>query len=555
MCAFIVNNGRIRRIQISVDYILSRFQFSSIKLILLVSLFITILNNQVFFSKASERLELFSFEGGVYLFTVYTIIFSLLVFVHFVVGQKYLLKALMVLLLLLSATLSYFNQELGVIFDGDMIRNIVETIKDNNKQEAFELLSLPLLKHIFLYGLLPAFFVLSVKITRRTFVKESLIRAGYGVGLFLLVAALILINFKYVTYFSRENRDLRFYITPLFAVDSLINYQRKEIGSQNIKVKILGDDAVQDKVKTKRVIGLMVVGETARGDHFSLNGYARETNPKLKEADVINFTQARSCGTSTAFSVPCMFSFLGRSDYSPDKAKRETNVLDVLETAGVKTFWIDNNSSCKGVCKRIGEVNLRREPDAQSPFYADGELFDEVLITKVDEFLSEHDKESDVLIVLHTLGSHGPKYYKRYPDEFSKFEPACKKATPQECTDQENVNAYDNTILYTDHVLSEMIRYLKEKQSESDTFMIYASDHGESLGEKGVYLHGLPYFLAPDAQTHIPLLAWFSDTFTTKNTELNKSAANKVSHDNLSHSLLGAFNVKSRVYRKEYDLF
>ena len=172
--------------------------------------------------------------------------------------------------------------------------------------------------------------------------------------------------------------------------------------------------------------------------------------------------------------------------------------------------------------------------------------------------LANDDENSDILIVLHALGSHGPKYYKRYPDEFSLFKPACKKATPQECTDKEIINAYDNTILYTDHVISQLINYLKTKQAENDTFLIYASDHGESLGENGVYLHGLPYFLAPEVQTHIPMLSWFSESYI-QNEKLDmanmKTLQNKeVTHDYLSHSLLSAFDVKTMIYKSDYDL-
>ena len=542
---------------------MSRLNISSGKLILLVSVFIALLNNQVLFLKLSERLDLATFEGGGYALTIYALIITVIALFLFIVGQKFVLKSLAIILLLFSATLSYFTQEIGVIFDIDMVRNTVETIKDNNHQEATELLSLPLIKHIFLYGVLPSLFVLWVNIFYKKTFKELTTRIFYIFSLAVIVVGLIMVNFKYTTYFSRENRDLRFYVTPLYAVGSIKGYLKSEQTKKKVPLKIIGEDAIQNKRSTQRSIGIMVVGETARAENHSLNGYSRETNPKLKKEAVIYYENTTSCGTSTAYSVPCMFSFLDRDDYSPVKASLESNSLDVLEKAGVEVIWIDNNSSCKGVCERTGETNIRKMPDPESPFYSDGEEFDEVLVGKMDEALSAlnnnaENKESDVLIVLHVLGSHGPKYYRRYPDEFSVFEPVCKKSSPQECTDQEIMNAYDNTILYTDHVLSQLIKYLKTKQSESETFLMYASDHGESLGENGVYLHGLPYFLAPEAQIHVPMLSWFSESYIQNQkldlTAMRKRLDDKVSHDNLSHTLLSAFGVETKVYKSSHDL-
>jgi lipid A ethanolaminephosphotransferase len=513
----------------------------------------------MFFSKLSERLDLTTLQGGGYLLTIYAIIILVIALFLFVFGQKYLLKPLAIILLLLSAVLSYFTYDIGVVFDIDMVRNIVGTIKDNNQQEATELFSFPLFLHVFLYGVLPSVFVFWVSVSYKRVFKELASRILYFLGLGVIVVGLIMINFKYTTYFSRENRDLRVYITPLYAIDSTKGYFKGEQRKKKQPLKIIGEDAVQKKRSKQRTIGIMVVGETSRAVNYSLNGYSRETNPKLKKEKILYYKNTASCGTSTAYSVPCMFALLDRKDYSPVKASLQSNSLDILEKAGVEVLWIDNNSSCKGVCERTGELNIRQHPDTKSPFYSDGEEFDEALINKMDELLKTEVKNNkDILVVLHTLGSHGPKYYKRYPAEFSVFEPACKKSSPQECSDQEIINAYDNTILYTDHVLSQLINYLKNTQSESDTFLVYASDHGESLGENGLYLHGLPYFLAPKEQTHVPMLTWFSEKYI-ENQKLDMSAMSKlqekkVSHDNLSHTLLSAFDVTTKVYKSDHDL-
>lgn len=542
------------------EIFLSNFKLSSGIFILLISVFIVLLNNQMFFSGLSERLDLTSYQGGGYLLTIYVVIIAILSVLLLVVGQKYILKPFAIILLIFSAFLSYFTQEIGVIFDVDMVRNSVETIKDNNQQEALELLSFSLIKHVLIYGFLPSAFVLWVGISYKPFFKELVSRLLYFLGFAIIVVGLIMVNFKYTTYFSRENNDLSVYITPLFAMNSIRKFIISEQSKHQIPLMILGEDAVQDKPSSGRSIGIMVVGETSRAHNYSLNGYERETNPKLKKESIIYYSNTKSCGTSTAYSVPCMFSFLDSDEYSPVKAALQSNSLDVLEKAGVEVIWIDNNSSCKGVCERTGEINIRNNPNPQSPFYSNGEEFDEALLARMDEALQSTttSKEKDLLFVLHTLGSHGPKYYKRYPDEFSVFEPACKKSSPQECSDLEIINAYDNTILYTDHVVSQLIQYLKTKLDGDNTFLFYASDHGESLGENGIYLHGLPNFLAPKVQTHVPMFTWFSERYIEKE-KINVSAMRKLedkklSHDNLSHSLLSAFSIKTELYKADHDL-
>ena len=163
------------------------------------------------------------------------------------------------------------------------------------------------------------------------------------------------------------------------------------------------------------------------------------------------------------------------------------------------------------------------------------------------------------IIILHTMGSHGPTYYKRYPDSFKKFTPVCETADIQDCTQEQIINTYDNTIVYTDHIISSVINILK-RHPEFQSSLIYVSDHGESLGENGIYLHGLPYSIAPDEQTKIPFLLWLSDTkkrFGNIDESCIKIAAakNKFSHDNLFHSVLGLTNTQTTVYKPELDIF
>jgi lipid A ethanolaminephosphotransferase len=294
------------------------------------------------------------------------------------------------------------------------------------------------------------------------------------------------------------------------------------------------------------------VGETARADRFSLNGYAKETNPLLKQEQLINFNNFWSCGTSTAKSVPCMFSTYKASEYSKAKSQSTENVLDVLKHAGVNVLWLDNNSDSKGVADRVeyqsfknSEVNPLCNPECRDVGMLEG----------IQAYINQHPK-GDIIIVLHQMGNHGPAYYKRYPAEFEKFTPVCKTNQLEECSKEELDNAYDNAILYTDYFLSKVIAILKQNSDGFETAMFYISDHGESLGEKGLYLHGLPNFIAPDTQRHVPAILWVGDNYAEINTELLKNKQNeKLSHDNVFHSLLGFMEIESSVYDKTMDIF
>jgi lipid A ethanolaminephosphotransferase len=161
-------------------------------------------------------------------------------------------------------------------------------------------------------------------------------------------------------------------------------------------------------------------------------------------------------------------------------------------------------------------------------------------------------KNKDILIVLHQMGNHGPAYYKRYTPEFEKFTPICKTNQLEKCTQEEISNAYDNALLYTDTFLAKTIELLKQYNNTHKTAMLYMSDHGESLGEQGIYLHGLPYFMAPDAQIHIGTMLWMNKSFKE---EVGRVDTDKrYTQDNLFHTLLGLFNVQTKVYKKEMDI-
>jgi lipid A ethanolaminephosphotransferase len=182
----------------------------------------------------------------------------------------------------------------------------------------------------------------------------------------------------------------------------------------------------------------------------------------------------------------------------------------------------------------------------------DIECRDEGMLVGLQDYI-DSKKTGDILIVLHQMGNHGPAYYKRYPESFERFTPVCKTNQLEKCTSEEINNAYDNAILYTDYFLSKVITLLKQNRG-FETAMFYISDHGESLGENNLYLHGLPYFMAPETQTHIPAVMWFGDGFKIDKKLLKEKAKGEYSQNNLFHTLLGFMEVKTEVYDKNLDI-
>jgi lipid A ethanolaminephosphotransferase len=261
----------------------------------------------------------------------------------------------------------------------------------------------------------------------------------------------------------------------------------------------------------------------------------------------------QSCGTATATSLPCMFSHFGRKEFSDDEGSRYESVLHVLARAGMRVVWRDNQSGCKGVCEglEVQDLSALKVP----PLCDNGRCFDEILLHEFDKITASG---KPTVVVMHQLGSHGPSYFARYPKSFARFQPECKEADLRLCSKEAITNAYDNTILYTDHLLASVIKRLQNEEKYASA-LIYLSDHGESLGENGLYLHGLPYAIAPQVQKHVPMVMWLSAAFRADSgidqNCLKAQAASNFSHDNLFHSLLGLLSVDTKVYDSSLDIF
>ncbi|QXB53562.1 phosphoethanolamine transferase [Aeromonas sp. FDAARGOS 1415] len=470
---------------------------------------------------------------------------------------RYLLKPFFTLLILTGSLASYAMLKYGVIFDVGMVQNIIET----NSGEAGSYLNGSVMLWFLLTGVLPVLCLLWIRIDYPSpWYKGLGLRLG-GIAfslLFLLgVAALYYQDYASV---GRNNHNIVKEIVPSNYVRGVYRYFRDIVFATPIPYEQIGTDARIVAKSDKPTLMFLVVGETARSQNYSLNGYGKETNGfTAREPGLVSFRDVRSCGTATAVSVPCMFSNLTRRGYDETLAKSRDGLLDVLQHAGVSVLWKENDGGCKGVCKHVPTIEI--EPKA-FPQYCEGEAcHDEVLLQGLDEQIAGmRGGQGGKLVAFHLMGSHGPTYYRRYPAADRAFLPDCPRSDIENCTNEELVNTYDNTIRYTDKVLSELIGKLKTLEKEYNVGLIYLSDHGESLGAMGLYLHGTPYKFAPDDQTRVPLLTWFSpqlqeDRQLSLGCLQQEATAKRFSHDNLFHSILGIMDVQTRVYDGKLDVF
>ena len=203
-----------------------------------------------------------------------------------------------------------------------------------------------------------------------------------------------------------------------------------------------------------------------------------------------------------------MFSIMKRKDYDETKAYNSSSLVDILKYAGYKVVWYDNDGGCKGVCERIPHENIDPASADFLGLCKNGSCYDEVLLKKLRLKLAKSASEKkSTVIFLHLICSHGPTYFERVSDDKKIFKPSCERGDIENCSVEEIVNAYDNTLVYTDYVLSKVVEALKPYQEQFGTALFYILDHGESLGENGLFLHGAPYAIAPKEQTEVPMMS------------------------------------------------
>ena len=516
-----------------------------IKLIISTAIFLVLFDNIPFFKNVTNVYPVSS-DNIAFLGSLAIVLTSVITLLLALVCSKHTIKPVLITILLVSSLASYFMNTYSIVIDESMINNILQT----NINETADLLSLKLVLYLLLLGILPSVFIYKANIKYAPLKTELMTKLKTVMILLLIITSTILIFSKFYTSFIREHKPLRYYTNPTYYIYSIGKYIDHYFAVTDTTIESIGTDAEIPPTDEDRELIILVIGEAARADRFSLNGYKRVTNPLLAKESIINFSDMYSCGTSTAVSVPCMFSIFNMDDYSNEKARSTQNILDVLGHAGVHILWRDNNSDSKGVALRV-QYEDYKTPE-KNPL-CDIECRDEGMLAGLQEYI-DRQKNGDIFVVLHQMGNHGPAYYKRYPKAFEKFRPVCRTNQLEKCTNDEINNAYDNAILYTDYFLSKVINLLKPNSGTFETAMIYMSDHGESLGEKGLYLHGLPYFMAPETQKHIAAIMWFGDSFKFDRNSLEEKSGKEFSQDNLFHTILGLMEITTPIYDKKMDI-
>lgn len=459
---------------------------------------------------------------------------------------KYTAKPLSIILCFLNAIVFYFMITYHTPVDKVMLLNVIQT----DVYEVQDLLSFRMLVFIFIFAVIPSFVIYKTKIVFNTFKQEVKIKSLYFILSLAICGIVMLSGIKTTDDFFRNHKDAKFVLVPVNYIGSSISVMKMRKRSNHPFVDI-GLDAKLHKYwkNDKKNLFVFVVGETARAANFSLRGYNRPTNAPLDKYknELFYFQDFTACGTSTAVSLPCMFSKDGREQYKIGSEEYTDNFLDIFQDTGYKVVWRDNNTGCKNNCDRV-EIE---------DFCSKKTCFDDILLTNFAEKINKIN--DNAFIVMHQTGSHGPAYFAHYPKSAEIYTPTCQTEVLSSCTQEELINVYDNTVYYTSVFLGNIIEQLKALSGEYNTALFYASDHGESLGEDGIYLHAQPYDTAPKVQKDIPFMVWLSDdtakTFGISRKCLNQKLNQPHSHDNLFHSVLGLAGVQTSEYNPELDIF
>ncbi|HAB73915.1 MAG TPA: phosphoethanolamine transferase EptA [Pantoea sp.] len=522
---------------------------------LAVSLFFALVLNGLFLFRAWERIPYTSLHDYFFAASLPLVLTAAFGLIFNLVAWPYLRKPLLAVLILTSAAANYVMFSFGTVIDTNMVQNVFET----DLQESTALLSRNAVIWLLLMGVAPTIIILLTRFKRRecwwmNLAWRALFMAA-SLGIILLMALLF---YKDYASLIRNNKGLVKMITPANIVSGAGHYVNNRWMRGSQAWVHIGQDARKGPIiaaEQKKTLVVLVVGETARAENFSLGGYARETNPQLKKQNVIYYPQATSCGTETAISVPCMFSNMPRAHYDANLAHHQDGVLDILGHAGVSVLWRENDGGCKGACDRVPHQDVSSLNLAG--MCIKGECYDEVLFHGLEAYIQQ--LQGNGVIVLHTIGSHGPTYYNRYPPQFRRFTPTCDTNQIQDCSQEQLVNTYDNTLLYVDFIVDKAIKLLQAHQDRFTTSLVYLSDHGESLGENGTYLHGMPYAIAPEVQKHVPMLIWLSPDYQQRY-GVNKSCLDKLaaqdnfSQDNLFSTMLGLTGTATNVYKADDDI-
>lgn len=505
------------------------------KLILFFSVFSACYNINLIKSLCDNKFEMICAAAA--LFFVFNIIYAILLI-------RPIAKFVMSFVILGNAAAFYFMYKYGIIIDEFTIHNLAVA----NADEIRPFLTADFFLLVDIAVFIPVLLLCKIKIVKTPFKEEAKKRSILAIASFLG----LLLTGQYLLPI-RENTEILYRLLPANYISSGFSFANLTANPASPrKTDIQGIIKRYWKDNGRKNVIVVILGESARAANFSLYGYKRDTNKALKPyiGDMLVFPPAQTCGTQTLISVPCLFSFHNRESFMETKAWRrmlyERNVLDTLANNGYYVLWHENDYGCFDVCNRINTKE----------FCGGGGCLDEIIQKDLSKKIEKIN--DDMVIVLHQNGSHSP-YSERYPKEFEIFKPAAQHDIFARRPQEEIINAYDNSIVYTSHLMAELFKDLEKLQDKYNIIVIYTSDHGESLGEDGVYMHATPYKTAPAYQKEVPFLVWMPET-TRRNMNydrdcLRRKQKQRVSHDNLFHSLLGAAGIFTKDYIPALDIF
>ncbi len=532
---------------------LPKLKLSPESLIVLVAVFLLTFANHAFWGRMQIGLGSFASAWPIYL-AASALLLSLLCLLFALVTPRVAMKPVLTLVLLIAAGAAYFMDHYGAIVD----RHALQSVLESDARESAEWLSVGMIWPFTKLAVLPILLLwMFVEVSERSWRSGIFRRLGFITLAAGVAALMIALCYQPFASLARNHTPLRDLFNPMNVINATRAYIKKSSRELPTVIQPVAADvhrgASWQASDRKPMVFVFVVGESVRAQSFALSNAnaTRDTTPELRQWPVTAFTDVSSCGTNTATSVPCLFSNLTREHYDDYQALSQDNLLDVLMHAGFAVEWIDNNTGSKNVARRATELDVAHRHDPRW-CNADG-CHDEMLVAELQLRLTALAKApKDTVLVLHQLGSHGPAYFQRYPETFARFQPTCKSVELQDCSAEAIDNSYDNTVLYTDFVLSRLIQTLST-QHEFETLLFYVSDHGESTGKNGVFLHGAPYAFAPIEQTKVPMLWWFSKAFQNRRhldaACLDQARQRPTSHDAVFDMTLKMLDLSTSSYR------
>ncbi|TXK76995.1 phosphoethanolamine--lipid A transferase EptA [Mesonia sp. K4-1] len=438
--------------------------------------------------------------------------------------SQYAGKTLLSCFFIVNAIAVYFINTYGVFIDRTMISNVLNTDYD----EATSFFSFGLLFYVIILGIIP-----SILVIKTTIIKEKAKTFFIRISLIILfLLTLVFVNASNTLWIDKNSTELGALAMPWSYMVNTPRHYIKEY-KKNKKEILLPDATIKDNTKS---IAVLVIGESARSQNFSLYGYEKETNPLLSKLTNLHTFNATSCATYTTAGVKCILEHKNSN-------KLYELLPNYLYRNNVEVIWRTTNWGQPPIHIK----NFQNKNDLRKGCNGEGCNYDENLLRGLKKQIAKSTK-SKILVVLHTSTSHGPSYNKKYPKAFEKFKPVCESVELGNCTSEELINAYDNTIVYTDFILSKIIATLEEFQEYNST-MLFVSDHGESLGENNLYMHGIPVAFAPAEQLEIPFIVWQSNGSRTLKTNQDHS------QHNIFHSVLDFLAVDSPIFDEEMSIY